>query len=281
VKDDWRIDRRRVFVERDAMAYLGDVLPPGSVPTVLFSDEDNFVLGMSCAPSGGLLWKQALMDGDVELLAAERAGALLASIHTRAAADPRVHTRFADQSIFIEGRVDPYHRTAAQAHPDLAPAIREEVERMLHTQLTLVHGDFSPKNIFVYPDYVLLLDFEIAHLGDPAFDTGFCLNHFLLKAIRFPDRAPQYLEAARIFWWAYSANIAPSLDPDIEVTTIRELGCLLLARIDGKSKIEYITDEPMRVTARLLAREILLGAEESLESLLMLVLNRVTQKERV
>jgi 5-methylthioribose kinase len=280
VKDDWPLDRRRIFVERDAMAYLGEVLPPGNVPSIRFIDEDNFVLGMSCAPRGGVLWKQALMEGEVDLLASERAGSMLAAIHNRAATDPHVRERFADQGIFVQARVDPYHWTAARAHPDLALVIREEVDRMLSTQLTLVHGDFSPKNIFLYSDHLLLLDFEIAHLGDPAFDTGFCLNHFVLKAIRFPERAPRYLEAARAFWRAYITTLSPSLDPEIEASTIRELGCLLLARIDGKSKIEYITQESMRMTARRLAREILLGTEESLESMLALVFGRLTQREQ-
>lgn len=214
------------------------------------------------------MWKQALLDGQIDLTTARHAGTLLAELHSRTAADPRVQSRFASQTGFIQGRVDPYHWTAAKVHPELAPMIQKEVERLLSTRRTLVHGDYSPKNIFVYPDHVLVLDFEVAHHGDPAFDTAFCLNHLILKTIRFPERGPRYLEAARIFWQAYQQTLTPGLDPEIEATTIRELGCLLLARIDGKSKIEYITEEAMRQVARNLARAILLGAETSLEALL-------------
>lgn len=244
VKDDWPFDRARIFVERDCMALLGDLLSPGSVPCVRFSDDENFIFGLSCAPPGGVLWKQALLDGQIELTTARRAGALLADLHNRAAAHPRAQARFASQSGFIQGRVDPYHWTAAKAHPDLAPLIEAEVRRMLETRLTLVHGDHSPKNIFVYSDHVLILDFEVAHYGDPAFDTGFCFNHLILKAVKFPERSERYLTAGHTFWRAYLERLPPDLDPQIEATTIRELGCLLLARIDGKSKIEYSTDEP-------------------------------------
>src|SRR5688500_9216421 len=52
VQDEWVFGRSRVFVERDCMALLGDLLPPGAVPQVRFSDEESFVLGMSCAPDG-------------------------------------------------------------------------------------------------------------------------------------------------------------------------------------------------------------------------------------
>jgi 5-methylthioribose kinase len=278
VQDDWRIDRRRIFVERDAMALFGEILPPGSVPAVEFSDEENFVLGMSCAPPDGRLWKEDLMAGQIDLAAARRAGILLARMHNRAAGREGVRERFGDPAIFIQGRVDPYHHTAARAHPDLAPVIHAEVERMLRTRRTLVHGDFSPKNIFVYPDHLLLLDFEIAHFGDPAFDAGFLLTHLLLKTVRFPERAPRYLAAAREFWRAYAANLESAVAVEIDRTTVRELGCLLLARIDGKSKAEYITEEPMRNVARQLARYILLEEPRSVLSLLATVEDRVTSR---
>jgi Phosphotransferase enzyme family len=275
VKDDWPFDRSRIFVERDCMALLGDLLPPGSVPSVRFSDDENFVFGMSCAPSDGILWEQALLDGQIDPGVASRVGVLLAEMHNRAAADSRAQTRFASDTVFLQGRVDPYHWTTAKAHPDLAPVIEAEVQRMLKTHLTLVHGDYSPKNMFVYPEHILILDFEVAHYGDPAFDTAFCINHLVLPAIRFQERSERYLDAARSFWHAYAQPQTPSLDPQIEATTIRELGCLLLARIDGKSKIPYITDDATKDLVRRIAREILLGAETSLDALLAMIGQRI------
>ncbi|MSP13498.1 MAG: hypothetical protein EXR62_11150 [Chloroflexi bacterium] len=276
VKDDWPFDRDRIFVERDCMALLGELLPHGSVPTIHFSDDANYTFGMSCAPEDGILWKQALLEGTIDLPTAGRVGVLLAEIHNLTADNPRVQTRFASNTVFIQGRVDPYHWTTARAHPDLAPLIEAEVERMLHTRLTLVHGDYSPKNIFAYPDHVFLLDFEVAHYGDPAFDTAFCLNHLVLKSIKFPERSSSYLAAAQTFWTTYQQRIRPNLDPQIEATTIRELGCLLLARIDGKSKIEYITDEGTKNIAREIAREIITGDEHSLEALLLWLGNKIS-----
>jgi 5-methylthioribose kinase len=268
VQDDWPFDRTRIMVERDCMALLGELLPAGSVPSVRFSDDPNFVFGMSCAPDGGVLWEQALLEQRIDSPTAARAGALLAELHNRTAGDPRVYTRFAAQTGFIQGRVDPYYWTAAHVHPDLAPLIEAEAQRMLATRLTLVHGDYSPKNIFVYPDRILLLDFEVAHYGDPAFDAAFCLNHLVLPAVAFPVYATQYLNAALAFWHAYHAQLAREIDPQIEPTTIRALGCLLLARIDGKSKIPYITADTTKEQVRHLARDILVGSETSLGDLL-------------
>jgi 5-methylthioribose kinase len=129
--------------------------------------------------------------------------------------------------------------------------------------------------MFAYPDQILMLDFEVAHYGDPAFDTAFCLNHLILPAIAFPARATRYLETALAFWHSYREQIAASLAHRLEATTIRELGCLLLARIDGKSKIPYITDLPKQEQARSIARAILIGDETSLDQLLTTIQHRI------
>ena len=273
VQDDWFFDRNRVRIERDCMLLVSDLLPRDSVPAVRFSDDVNYIFGMSCVPDGAILWKEALLDGQTEREVARRAGALLAEWHNQTAGHPQARMRFADPFNFIQGRIDPYHLTAARVHPDLAPLIEAEVERMLGTRLTLVHGDYSPKNIFVFPDHILTLDFEVAHYGDPAFDSAFCLNHLLLKAINFRQRAAAYLNCARAFWHTYFERLSPAMNPEIEAATIRELGCLLLARIDGKSKIEYITDESTRNRVRELARTILISRETSLEA----VFNQIGQ----
>ncbi len=259
VADDWPFDRDRIFIERDCMSLLSTYLPEGSVPRVLFSDADNFIFAMTCAPPGGVFWKAALLDGHVDDEAAARVGGWLAAMHGLSARHADVARRFAAVNNFIQGRVDPYHRTAAQVNPDLAEIVVAEVDRMLQVHVALVHGDYSPKNLFIYADHVLAIDFEVAHVGDPAFDTAFLLNHLILKSIRRPRWRELYLPAAKRFWREYRAQIDFPAPYDVEAATVRELGCLLLARIDGKSKIEYITDESKRSFTRNLAREILVG----------------------
>ncbi|MDX2179943.1 MAG: aminoglycoside phosphotransferase family protein [Bryobacteraceae bacterium] len=249
VADEWLFMRERIEIERDCMELLGAVLP-ANVPKVVFSDDENFVFAMTAVPVEGRLWKPMLLAGDTDLRAAEMAGDLLGEMHRRCASHPLTATRFASHEVFIQGRVDPYHWTTMRAHPDLAPFIHAEVGRMLATRTTLVHGDYSPKNLFVFPDRVMMLDFEVAHWGDPAFDVAFCLAHVLLKAIKFPERRGAYLDVARRFWLAYG-------DRAIEANVVAELGCLTLARIDGKSKEDYITEDREKDAARTIARSIL------------------------
>jgi aminoglycoside phosphotransferase (APT) family kinase protein len=254
VASEWFFDQRRTLIERDCLDLLGELIP-GSVPDVLYFDETRSVLVIAHVPDGGVLWKDALLRGEVDLRAADHAGLLLGRIHRLAASDPRVPQLFADQTVLLQGRIDPYHRIAAAAHPALALAITREVERMLRTRTTLTLGDYSPKNLFIYDDRAMAIDVEVAHWGDPAFDVAFCLTHLLLKAIRFRGDASRYMAAAHVFWASYGLE-APGLVSETDV--IAELGCLLLARIDGKSPIEYITDDHDKDDVRELAAELII-----------------------
>jgi 5-methylthioribose kinase len=265
VADDWPFDRARIVNEHRALAYLAGLLPPGSVPAVRFTDDDAFAFGMDAAPPGGVLWKTALLRGDIDLATARRAGTLLGLVHRGSAADPWARQAFADQGVLVQGRVDPYHRTTAARHPEVAALIEAEVERLLATRRALVLGDYAPKNAFAYPDRLLILDLEVAHWGDPAFDVAFCLNHLCLKAVHRPVDAVRYAAAARAFVEAYAPDAAT------EAATVRELGCLLLARVDGKSPAEYLTGEEERARVRALAVDVLRSDETRIEPVLAAV----------
>jgi 5-methylthioribose kinase len=270
VQAEWPFDRRRTLGERDCLTLLGR-LAPGQVPRLLHSDEEVFALVISCAPPGGRLWKDDLLAGRADPVIGGRAGELLGRIHRLAASDVAARERFADQTVLIEGRTDPYHAATAVAHPELAAAIEAEVDRLLATRRTLTLGDWSPKNLFVYPDHVFAIDFEVAHWGDPAFDVAFCLTHLSLKAMRFGGRA-DYLACAERFWSAYRREDAARLCGEDAV--VRELGCLLLARIDGKSPVEYIDDEATKDAVRALGAALLTGPVRTVTDALAVVASR-------
>jgi len=255
VDADWHIDPWRALNEASCLRHLATILPPGSVPSVLFEVPEDTLMATSVAPDGGEIWKAQLLAGEVSATTARRVGEMLAAIHARSAGDTAVRTRFDHPHLLEQGRIEPYHLTTAAAHPELAPVIEAEVRRLRATRRTLVLGDVSPKNIFVYPDSVFFFDVEIAHWGDPAFDAAFCLSHLVLKAVALPLHAAALLDAASAFWTAYAAGVPPWVGHDGHV--VAELGCLLLARVDGKSPAEYLGD-PEREAVRRLASALLL-----------------------
>jgi 5-methylthioribose kinase len=270
VKDDWRSDRGRIFREAEAIRSLGPALGDSSLPELVHVDQENFLFIMTAAPAGSVVWKDQLLAGHIELNSARQAGAILAGIMTAGRADPSLREKFEDRTVFDQLRIDPYYRTTTARHqqePGLQAALRNLIADSFKIRTSLVHGDFSPKNILVQDKNIFLIDFEVVHWGDPSFDAGFLLNHLFLKAFHKPQFAPLYLGAAREFWKALVEGIGPEGSTDFELMTIRHLGGLMLARIDGKSPVEYIREDETKERLRNVAKSILLQPPMSVASL--------------
>lgn len=256
VRDEWIARVERSAVEARCTAFLNRLVP-GQVPVLLAVDRYLRAFVMTCAPEGSETWKALLMRGVVNLDCAAEVGRLLGRIHTRSAGNATTAQSFDDRSFFDELRLDPYLRTIARRHPDLADELMGLVEEQLATRLCLVHGDFSPKNLLITPPgNLLLLDHEVAHWGNPAFDAAFVLTHLCLKALKFTGAATQYTAAARTLWSAYLSERPPGGAP-MEATVARLLGGLMLARIDGKSPVEYLVTGEERDRVRSLACQFL------------------------
>ena len=268
VRDEWRSRVERSTIEARCAQVIGKLVP-GCVPETLAIDEVRHAFVMGCAPNGSANWKVQLMSGLVESGTAARAGRLLGRIHARSAGREDLASQFDDRSFFDELRVDPYLRTVALRHPDLAAPIGRMVEDHLRSRVCLVHGDYSPKNLLVAPDgELLLLDHEVAHWGNPTFDTAFVLNHLCLKALKFPARARVYLSSAATLWDAYRAEDPPDFGRGLEAETAELLAGLMLARVDGKSPVEYLETEAERERVRSLARRLVVEPVLSVRDIL-------------
>lgn len=270
VQDDWRSERGRIFREAAAIRALRPVVGD-AVPEVLHVDHDNFLCIMTAAPRGSAVWKESLLAGDVDLRVARAVGELLARIIKASRADLRFCEEFNNRTVFDQLRVDPYYRTTASRRPEVARALHELIEDSWAIRTALVHGDYSPKNILARNGSIFLIDFEVVHWGDPAFDSGFLLNHLCLKSFHRPHLAQLYLDAAREFWKELLAALEIQGASDFERMTARHLGGLMLARIDGKSPVEYITDPATKERVRGAATRLLLERPEKIEECLDLV----------
>jgi 5-methylthioribose kinase len=272
---EWHARLERIWTEQAALLLLGAILPEGTVPLIEFEDRPNYLFAMTCAPDDAVTWKSQLMAGDVDPAIASRLGIILAEIHDRAPGHPALKGILADTSLFDELRVDPYYRTVARAHSDLKSQVDALIVAMDRPddERTLVLGDFSPKNILVHREGLILLDFECAHAGDPAFDLGFFLTHLLLKRVRTEaiDRslASRYSDIATTFLNTYLDGRAIDSQARAELTRrgIRHTAACCLARVDGKSPVEYL-DEHAQATARAFAREALRSEPTTWDALL-------------
>lgn len=251
VKGDWRADVGRSLTEARCGELLHRLLP-GSVPAVLAIDPDNNAFAMECAPEGSHTWKEELLAGRADPAVAGQVGELLGRVHRSSHERPELAAVLADRRHFEDLRVDPFLREVQRRHPDLALRLEPAVEAVRAPGRCLVHGDFSPKNLLVTPERsVLLIDHEVAHWGEPSFDVAFLLSHLCLKAFALPGAAGAVLAGAHAVLAAYRAAAGTAGAADQGTGLL--LGALLLARIDGKSPVEYLGD-PARESVRQLAR---------------------------
>ena len=242
-------------VERNAAeaAYMRAVARwlPHVVPRVLGEDAKAGWFAMDyLAPEDHLLWKTQLLAGIVEVDFAAAVGRDIAIIHARSAADPNIPAAFANDDTFEAIRIEPYLRATGRAHPELAARFDALVQTTLTTKRALIHGDISPKNILQGPAGPVFLDAECAWFGDPAFDLAFCLNHLLLKGAREGADRTRYIAAFSALASAYLAGVDWENATGIEARAAALLPALFLARIDGKSPVEYLTRESERVAVR-------------------------------
>ena len=253
VEMEWHADVRRIIREAEAMEWLRERVGPPAIPALLHLDRQRMVLVMEAVMPPAEEYKSLLLNGDVSQELAKAFGRLLARIHS-ATTDDASRERFADTAMFEQLRLSPYLDAAAARNPDLADRLMSLREACLEDTHCLVHGDYSPKNVLVREGELILLDYEVAHFGNPAFDLGFALTHYLCKALHVPGRGQDLIAAARAFWAAYG-----------ERTTLPEgaraglhLGAVMLSRMDGKSPLEYFTDPARQETVRHIARTALL-----------------------
>ena len=263
VADEWLARRERSITEGEVIELLAR-LTPGAVPDLLDLDRERCALTIAHAPAGWVSWKERLLAGEADASSAETVGELLAAWHRGTCDDADVERLLGDLDAFEELRVDPYYRTLTRRHPAPSRAVGAYVEHMLATRRCLVHGDFSPKNVLVGEGGLWIVDFEVAHFGDPAFDVAFMLNHLFLKAIHRRSALEHYARCARAFWGAYRERVPDGLAPELAYV-LGHVGCLMLARVDGKSPAEYLTEDG-RAAARTAGRSLLLEPPPSLEA---------------
>lgn len=257
VSAEWYAPVERNRYELDWMRSASAIVPD-AVPEILGADEEHGMFVMRYLdPADYPLWKRQLGEGVADPATAAHVGRRLARIHSATAGDERVASHFDTDETFFAIRLEPYLLAAARAHPHLATRLESLVETTAGEKRALVHGDVSPKNLLIGPRGPVFLDAECAWYGDPAFDLAFCLNHLLLKCLWVPRAHDAFIACFHALAGEHLAGVDWEAAAGFEARTARLLPGLLLARVDGKSPVEYLTDEGdkqkvRRVAARLL-----------------------------
>lgn len=242
---DWFSSPERVHREAAGLRELGPLLPTGTIPALIFEDHEHHLLAMQAVPEPHANWKELLLAGQLTPEHVIQFGQILGTIHQESSTQQAtIAPRFADRSFFETLRLEPYYAYTATQTSAAAPFLTQLIEETRHRKMALVHGDYSPKNVLVYENRLVLLDYEVIHWGDPAFDLGFSLTHLLSKAHHLPALRHDFATAAQTYWQSYLDALGDiAWREDLEPWAVRHTLACLLARVAGRSPLEYLLAE--------------------------------------
>jgi aminoglycoside phosphotransferase (APT) family kinase protein len=245
VEDEWRANISRNGIEYEFLRYVQSIIPD-AVPSVFAKGDGYFTMEYLGAEYKN--WKQVLLSGECPGEHALQAAHILGTLHRISFGNPELAKSFETTANFHQLRTDPYLLTTGRRHPDLQSIFVNEAARLEQTRECLVHGDFSPKNLLIGNGRMVLLDCEVAWYGDPAFDLGFLINHLLLKSLYLApwDCGLKASIESLLDVYFQRRELSESARGELEARTARLLLMLMLARIDGKSPVEYLTDDLRR-----------------------------------
>jgi 5-methylthioribose kinase len=227
--------------------------PGGVLPKVLAFDERERVLILEDLGSAERL-DEALRKGGDGRSAAHALGQFLGRVHG-ATRDPALARDFSndamrrlhgDHIFFLPFRENAFplsprlrHR-AEEVWKDAALTARadEAYARYLGAGDALVHGDVQAGNVLLAPSGPKLLDAEIAHLGDPAFDLGTLVAHLCVNALAQRAAVPSAVTA---LWSAYQETAGGATLRFEDVA--RYAGFELLRRTLGAARVAAVEED--------------------------------------
>lgn len=274
VEQEWLAPVHRNAAEYAWMSVASTVQPEASVR--LFGRSET-LHGFAMEYLGGpdiYLWKSELLAGRVRIGEAADVAKVLGEIHAASTREGFDTSPFQNRDDFRALRIEPYLLFTASRNPEVAPQLRRLADMLYGSSLVLVHGDVSPKNIMFRDFAPVLLDAECATMGDPSFDPAFCLNHLVLKAVHLPTARASLLGEIGRFWDAYGAYVTWENPVGLEARVAELVPALMLARMDGKSPVEYLS-EASREKVRELALDLLSNPRPRLADLVNTILSEL------
>ena len=249
VATKWEADQRRAIVEAHAIETF-HALSPQQVPALVDYDPDLFTLVLERVPHSATVWKSDLLEGVIYPEIGAKLGHTLAMWHNFGRSSEDSRKKFSEDLLFEQLRITPFYGTVAGKNPSLSPRIMNLVKELKSEKTTLVHGDFSPKNIMISEAQdVYILDFEVTHTGNPVFDLAFLTAHLLCKFHREQDSHNRGLlrQTAQDFLKAYDAESEITHAPSLAW----HAALIALARVEGTSLVNYLDESAQIGLAKL------------------------------
>ena len=265
VKEDWYAPISRSNFEASYFKACHNV-NPRSFPKILGHDKKNYILAMEWfKPKKYILWKKQLLDVAFDIKDGVSISDILNKKHSYFNNKFNFKKEFENDKTFYDIRIEPYIIFTSKSYPEHKNYFIDAAKSLVSNKKTLIHGDFSPKNILIGPDFPVILDAETACWGDPIFDLAFCNNHIILKSILNSTNKKKYMLLSKEFIENYINKINWEDKNSFIDRFFKLVPLLILARLDGKSPIEYFQDKHVK-KARTLSLKVLNNKIENINS---------------
>ena len=253
VPGQWQADVDRILAEADAIELLRR-LTPEHVPNLISRSDGDLAIAIELAPDDMRDWRYTMLEGLVEPEVGTTLGEVLATWHIWGKSLELPQRIIDGKKRLFDLRAGAFYGGMAQTWPEFAPLINGLAEELMDSRETVVHGDFSPKNILHGPSGTWVLDFEVTHQGAPVFDLGYMCAHLNLKALKLEAERELVAQTVENFLRAYELT-----GGTIPANISAHAGVIAAVRVAGISQVNYF-DQAERTRAIKRARELLEGA---------------------
>jgi 5-methylthioribose kinase len=279
----WPFPVERIRYEALTLQKFKNLLGRGVVPDVIFYDDDKHVLVLSDIRQKGVLLIDEFEKGRVHPQTAPRFGALLGMLHGKSFGTTDT-IRPPDDEIWMKDFIYDFKTSGAAKFAE--SEVKELIEESESVTKCFLGVDFADKNIFVDGSEVRFCDFEGVFRGDPAFDVGHVLAHYLLQAENNPLLLSEVSKFFHQFMKHYrvqmeTLNVPCEYLTGVDQRSARYIGVFMLHRSHGKSPYKFFKpgiEEKIKDDSLILIRSKPTSPENALE---ILSLTSMTDGEKL
>ena len=243
VKKEWFADKKRLKYEYYWLKHCKKIIPNNIPNIITFSEKKDYLVLEFFDQNKFTTLKHLLFKKKINLNLIKNISKNLFKIHNKSK-NTSIKKKFSKNfKNFYDLRLDAYFNEVKRVHPNLKNHINKINRNYIKNSTTLVHGDFSPKNILTDNRSIKFIDAETCNFGDPVFDVVFFNNHLLIKSIIIPEKKNEFLECYKLFFNTYIKLLKGHEKFNFISRCIDMIPIMLIARIDGKSPVEYVKEK--------------------------------------
>ncbi|MFC1663444.1 aminoglycoside phosphotransferase family protein [Patescibacteria group bacterium] len=238
---------QRIEGEVDVLRQLRKIWGPNVVPEVLYYEKKFFALIMNDVSSNKLLIDE-FTDRHTHPEIATRMAILFGQLHSSTWGTNKQYITSKSWYKVLTKFLTTHYATGVKKFVSL-DKVNKFCNSSLQHRHCLIWGDPVYRNIFVKPKgQVTFIDFDMALRGDPAFDVGLLISHWLWMLLH---RSAGVRRGARqfikTFFPIYRKNMLTRISQDeyskLLYRTGKHAGLYLVSRTDGDSG-SYFADWP-------------------------------------